>query len=69
MKLNEIEVTNPYLNLDDEFYDKVKPTPLNRPHLIHANASVAKTLGIDEEELQSDNFVRLLNGEFEPKGY
>lgn len=69
MKLNEIEVTNPYLSLDDEFYDRVNPTPLNKPHLIHANASVAKTLGIDEEELQSDNFVRLLNGEFEPNGY
>jgi uncharacterized protein YdiU (UPF0061 family) len=62
MKLNEIKVSNPYLSLDTECYDKVAPTPLYKPFLIHANDDVAKILGIDAEELSSDDFVKLLNG-------
>lgn len=62
MKLNDIKVTNPYLSLDDECYDKIAPTPLHKPFLIHANRDVANTLGIDEEELSRNDFVNLLNG-------
>lgn len=68
MKLNEIKLTNPYLALPDECYDKVAPTPLIRPHLIHANPYVAKTLGIDESELSTEAFVKFLNGEHEVEG-
>jgi uncharacterized protein YdiU (UPF0061 family) len=68
MKLNEINVTNPYLTLNDVFYTRVTPTPLDQPHLIHVNKTVAKVLNIDEEELESDTFVKLLNGQFQPKG-
>ncbi len=66
--LKEIQVSNPYLSLDSEFYERVKPTPLVKPHLIHANKTVAKQLGIDEKELESDTFVKLLNGEFHFEG-
>jgi len=58
MKLNELKLTNPYLELPDECYEKVAPTPLVDPYLIHANPDVAKILDIDEEELQSDAFVK-----------
>ena len=68
MKLTEIKLTNPYLKLDAEFYDRVKPDPLEKPHLIHVNKTVAKTLGINEEELENRDFERLLNGEFEAEG-
>lgn len=68
MKLNAIEITNPYLSLDPIFYSKVSPTPLENPHLIHANRRVAKRLGMDEEELESDRFVQLLNGAYPLKG-
>uniref|UniRef100_UPI0035688D50 protein adenylyltransferase SelO family protein n=1 Tax=Sulfurovum sp. TaxID=1969726 RepID=UPI0035688D50 len=68
MKLNEIKLTNPYLQLSDECYDKVTPTPLHNPHPIHVNPDVAKALKIDESELQSDNFVKLLNGEYHLDG-
>jgi len=68
MKLNEIKVSNPYLKLDNEFYDRVQADPLNSPYLIHANKSVANALDIDESELETDTFVRLLNGEFKPEG-
>ena len=68
MKLNELKLTNPYLKLSDECYEKVAPTPLKKPHLIHANPDVAKELNIDEDELQTEGFVKFLNGEHEVEG-
>ena len=68
MKLNELKLTNPYLELSDECYDRVTPTPLIKPHLIHANKDVAKVLDIDESELQTEAFVKFLNGEHEVEG-
>ena len=68
MKLNELKVTNPYLNLDAEFYDRVQPDPLDKPHFIHVNTSVAKTLDIDTDELDSQNMLDYLNGAYMLEG-
>ena len=68
MKLKEINLTNPYLKLTTECYDKVAPTPLSKPFLIHANEDVAKSLDIDVDELASEDFVKFLNGEYKPEG-
>ena len=68
MKLNELTLTNPYLSLPAECYDRVKPTPLNKPFLIHVNAPLAQELGIDEEELHTERFVQFVNGEYHPQG-
>lgn len=68
MKLNELKLTNPYLELSNECYDKVAPTPLHKPFLIHANEDAAKILNIDKDELQSEDFVKLLNGEYKAEG-
>ena len=68
MKLNELKLTNPYLGLPDECYDRVVPSPLTKPHLIHANKAVANILNIDENELQTEDFVKFLNGEHEVEG-
>ena len=68
MKLNELQLTNPYLELPAECYDKVTPTPLVDPYLIHANTDVASVLNIDEEELQTETFVKFLNGEYKAEG-
>ncbi|MEA3418841.1 MAG: YdiU family protein [Campylobacterota bacterium] len=68
MKLNEIELTNPYLELPELCYTRVKPTPLKKPFLIHANQEVAKALDIDAEELQSDHLVDFVNGALELQG-
>jgi len=62
MKLNEIKLTNPYLQLPQECHDSVVPSPLIKPFLIHANQAVAKMLGIDEEELTTKAFVNFVNG-------
>jgi len=68
MKLQEIELDNPYLKLPELCYTRVKPTPLKKPYLIHANKDVARELGIDEEELQSDHLPAFVNGALELKG-
>ena len=47
MKLKNIKLTNPYLELPSLCYDRVNPTPLQKPFLIHANQEVADMLGID----------------------
>ena len=68
MKLNEIKLTNPYLKLPAECYDRVTATPLVEPYLIHANTDVANILKIDEKELQTEAFVKFLNGEHKAEG-
>ena len=68
MKLNQLKVTNPYLKLPALCYDRVKPTPLKKPYLIHANPEVAKLLNIDKDELYTDEFIRFVNGELHIEG-
>jgi len=68
MKLNELKLKNPYLALPDECYDRVNPTPLVKPHFIHANKKVANVLGIDDDEQGSDDFVKFINGDLKPEG-
>ena len=68
MKLNELKLTNPYLNLDAKYYQKVEPTPLKKPFLIHANKDMAKILKIDEDELYTKEFIDFLNGAYKPQG-
>ena len=68
MKLNELKLSNPYLELSDECYDRVSPTPLIKPYLIHVNDVVSKTLQIDESELQTEVFVKFLNGDHKVEG-
>jgi len=68
MKLNELKLTNPYLNLPAECYDRVKPSPLKKPFLIHANEEVAHMLDIDKDELHTEAFVHFVNGNYQPEG-
>ncbi len=68
MKLNEIKLTNPYLNLPEECYTRVQPTPLKKTFLIHTNEEMAKVLDIDIEELYSDAFVDFVNGALQLEG-
>jgi len=65
MKLRDIKLTNPYLKLPELCYDRVEPTPLKKPFLIHSNEELAISLGIDIDELYSDDFLSLINGQLE----
>jgi len=68
MKLKELKLTNPYLNLPAECHDRVKPAPLNAPFLIHVNEAIAKLLDIDKDELCTDDFIAFVNGEYHLEG-
>ena len=62
MKLKNIELNNPYLELPQECYSRVNPSPLVKPFLIHTNKSMANILNIDEDELSTEEFVEFANG-------
>ena len=68
MKLNELKLSNPYLVLPQECHDRVAPSPLVKAHFIHANEAVAELLDIDAAELQTDDFVKFVNGEYKAEG-
>jgi len=68
MKLNEIKLTNPYLELPALCYDRVTPTPLKKPFLIHANKDMAEALGLDASVLESEDFVKFVNGDLSLEG-
>lgn len=62
MKLNNLTLTTPYLDLDPIFYHEVHPTPLHKPYLVSFNLKAAKLLGIDPSALDNDELIKLLNG-------
>ena len=62
MKLDTLQCSNPYLSLPDVCYDRVMPSPLVKPYLLHANDSVAFLLNIDTTELEHESFVDVVNG-------
>jgi len=51
MKFSSLKLTTPYLELSALFYDKVSPTPLDKPFLISVSNDAAKLLGVDEDLL------------------
>lgn len=64
MKLENIKLKTDYLNFDEEFFHKVRPTPLKKPFMISANDEVAKMLEIDKDELYNSRFTDLVNGSY-----
>jgi uncharacterized protein YdiU (UPF0061 family) len=62
MTLDELQLTQPYLELPAIFYDLVDPMPLREPYLISYSHSSAALLGLDLEACESDAFVEVLNG-------
>ena len=66
MKLKNIKLTNPYLELPSLCYDRVDPTPLQKPFLIHANQEVADMLGIDISDREV--LTQFVNGDLKLEG-
>jgi len=62
MKFSQLKLTTPYLKLDPVFFDKVEPTPLDKPFLISASQDAAKLLGIDEDISVDNKLVDVVNG-------
>ncbi|MFT7003075.1 MAG: hypothetical protein ACJAWW_000409 [Sulfurimonas sp.] len=68
MKFSQLKLTSPYLNLDSIFFDKVEPTPLEKPFLISTSRDAAKLLGIEDDISKDEKIVEIVNGSHKLEG-
>lgn len=61
-KMKNITLQTKYINLDSKFYHLTTVTPLLNPKLASYNLALAKELGLNEEILNSEEFVAFING-------
>ncbi|WP_160035639.1 protein adenylyltransferase SelO [Paenibacillus sp. An7] len=59
---------NSYSRLPDLFYTRQEPEPVRSPHLVVFNDELAKTLGLHEQVLNSDQGASVLAGNEIPEG-
>src|ERR1700688_4300677 len=59
---------NSYVRLPARLFARLDPTPVAAPRLVHLNAGLAASLGLDPEELSSPEGVEALAGNRVPKG-
>jgi serine/tyrosine/threonine adenylyltransferase len=57
-----IAFDNSYARLPETFYQRVKPTRVDAPTLLHVNDVLARQLGIDPGFLKSPAGVDILSG-------
>lgn len=53
---------NSYARLPESFFESIEPTPVRSPELVIFNNSLAKSLGLDAENLQSKQGIEVLAG-------
>ena len=59
---------NTYARLPERFYARLPPTPVAQPSLVRLNEGLARDLGLDPDQLRSDEGVRALAGNIVPEG-
>ncbi|RUL50764.1 protein adenylyltransferase SelO [Lysinibacillus antri] len=59
---------NSYARLPNSFYATIELNPVRSPQLIKLNKQLAKELGLDSEELQSEKGIAILAGNTAPDG-
>ncbi|GAB6181301.1 YdiU family protein [Desulfotomaculum defluvii] len=59
---------NSYARLPNTFFTNLNPTPVSSPELIILNYPLAKSLGLNDQALQSNNGVAVLAGNQIPEG-
>jgi len=58
-----LSFSNSFAQLGQEFFSRVKPTPLVKPQrLIHANSAAAGLLDIAKENISANNFTAVFSG-------
>lgn len=63
MKLESIFNIYPsFSKLTDDFYSKLKPTPISNPYLINIDEEVASLIGLDPGKIKSKQFLDLFAG-------
>ena len=68
MKFSKLKLTMPYLVLSPHFYEKVDPTPLDKPFVISTSQSAAELLSIDEDLALDDALLDIINGKTKLEG-
>jgi uncharacterized protein YdiU (UPF0061 family) len=53
---------NTYARLPERFYARLDPTPVTAPRLVKVNVELARSLGLDPDELASPQGVEILSG-------
>ncbi|MBB5174648.1 protein adenylyltransferase SelO [Texcoconibacillus texcoconensis] len=59
---------NSYANLSETFFSKIEPSPVNAPEFVIFNEPLAKSLGLNIEELENDEGLATLAGNSVPEG-
>lgn len=67
-KLSELNFTNRSINLFPFLYEKVRPTPLLNPKLIHTNSLVQNLLNLAPSEFEKQSTLDFLNGNLDFEG-
>ncbi|MBN2816932.1 MAG: YdiU family protein [Campylobacterales bacterium] len=68
MNLHTLTLTTPYLELEEELYHFSNPLALDMPYLVAGSKKAIQLLGLNEDTLNTSEFLALHNGEFLPKG-
>jgi len=68
MKFSNLTLTTPYLNHKPVFYEKVDPTPLEKPFIISTSQSAAELLGVDEDLALDEELINIVNGKMKLDG-
>jgi serine/tyrosine/threonine adenylyltransferase len=63
-----IPFDNSYVRLPARLHARLDPTPVAAPRLVRVNAALAKTLGLDPDDLASPEGVEILSGNRVPDG-
>ncbi|HWK62759.1 MAG TPA: YdiU family protein [Eoetvoesiella sp.] len=66
--IQDLEVVNSFAQLPPAFYTRLATTPLRRPRLLHANASVAGLLGLSPRALAGQDFLDVCAGSVPLRG-
>lgn len=61
--LDDLSVQHSFLELGNDFYSRVSPSPLRDAYLIHGNARVASLIGLDAHCFSHPTFVPCFNGQ------
>lgn len=63
-----ISFKNSYIKLGTDFYTKTNPTPVENPQLIKFNKGLAKELGLNVDDLSSEEGVQFFAGNLIAEG-
>ena len=60
---------NTYINLPKNFYQKINPVPVKKPHLLKLNHELSNYFNLDIDSLKSNLGISILSGNKVPTKY